>query len=106
MPHAPITSDRLRVAVIGCGRIAQDHLQAYQPLEQAEIVGVADVVDHQAASVAEQFSCEGFADYRVMLEKVLPDAVSICTPPSSHAAVALEVLSRGIHVLCEKPLAT
>lgn len=106
MPRAPIASGRLRVAVIGCGRIAQDHLQAYQRLEQAEIVAVADVVEHQAASIAEQFSCEGFADYRRMLEKVLPDAVSICTPPSSHAEIALEVLARGIHVLCEKPFAT
>jgi predicted dehydrogenase len=95
----------LRVAVVGCGRSAQDHLQAYQKLGQAEIVAVADVVERQAASVAEQFGCRPYADYRRMLDEAGLDAVSVCTPPSSHAEVTLEALSRGVHVLCEKPFA-
>lgn len=96
---------RLRVAVIGCGRCAQDHLQAYQKLEQAEVVAVADIVERQAQSVAEQFECRSYGDYRRMLDDVKPDAVSVCTPPSSHAEVSLDALSRGVHVLCEKPFA-
>jgi predicted dehydrogenase len=97
---------RLLVAVVGCGRIAQDHLQAYQNIKQAELVAVADVVERQAQSVGEQFGCRPFTDYRRMLEEVRPDAVSVCTPPSSHAEITLDALARGVHVLCEKPFAT
>ncbi len=98
-------ANRLRVAVIGCGRIAQDHLQAYQSIEQVELVAVADVVDRQARSVGEQFRCRPFTDYRRMLEDARPDAVSVCTPPSTHAEITLDALARGAHVLCEKPFA-
>lgn len=97
------TASPLRVAVVGCGRSAQDHLQAYQKLDQTEIVAVADVVEHQALSVAEQFGCRAYTDYRRMLDEAMPDAVSVCTPPSSHAEVTLQALARGMHVLCEKP---
>lgn len=99
------TPRRIRVAVVGCGRCAQDHLQAYQALAGVEIAGVADLVTAQAASVGEQYGCRGFTDYRRMLEEVGPDAVSVCTPPVSHAEVTLHALSRGAHVLCEKPFA-
>lgn len=105
MPRSMTSGKPLRVAVIGCGRCAQDHLQAYQKLGQAEIVGVADIVERQARSVAEQFGCACYTDYRRLLDDVKPDAVSVCTPPSSHAEVTLDALSRGVHVLCEKPFA-
>lgn len=96
---------RLRVGVIGCGRNAQDHLQAYQKVDAAEVVAVADVATRQATSVAEQFGCSAFTDYRRLFEEAAPDAVSVCTPPAAHAEITLEALARGIHVLCEKPFA-
>jgi predicted dehydrogenase len=101
-----MSSGPLRVGVIGCGRIAQEHLTAYKKLADVELAGVADVVDRQAAIVAEQFSCKPYADYRRMLESESIDAVSICTPPVTHAEVMLDAVRRGVHVLCEKPLTT
>jgi predicted dehydrogenase len=96
---------RLRVAVIGCGRVAQDHLTAYQKLGEAEIVAVADVIERQATAAAEQFGCAAFTDYRRLLAEAAPNAVSICTPPVTHPEITLEALARGVNVLCEKPFA-
>lgn len=94
----------VRVAVVGCGRCAQDHLQAYQHLDEARVVAVADINERQARSVASQFDCKPYTDYRVMLEAERLEAISVCTPPVTHAEIMLYALSRGVHVLCEKPL--
>lgn len=94
----------MRVAVVGCGRIAQDHLQAFQRLKEAQIVAVADTNERQARSVATQFGCKPYGDYKSMLQAEQPQAISICTPPVTHAEIVLYALSQGVHVLCEKPL--
>lgn len=99
-----MTREPVRVGVVGCGRVAQDHLQTYQRLDEARIVAVADVNEPLSQSVATQFDCTPYTDFRVMLERERPEAISICTPPVSHAQIALHALSRGVHVLCEKPL--
>lgn len=94
----------VRVAVVGCGRCAQDHLQAYQKVREAKIVAVADVNDAQASSVAAQFDCKAYSDFRLMLQEARPQAISICTPPATHAEITLRAIAEGVHVLCEKPL--
>ena len=96
----------LRVGVIGCGRIAQEHLVAYKQLPEVQLVAVADVAERQATSVAEQFGCKAYTDFREMLQNESIEAVSICTPPVTHAEVMLDAVGRGIHILCEKPLTT
>lgn len=93
----------LRVGVVGCGRCAQDHLQAYQKEESANLVAVADTAEGLARSVAEQFGCTPYTDYRQMIEREQLDAISICTPPVTHADIMLHALPE-VHVLCEKPL--
>jgi predicted dehydrogenase len=102
-------ADRVRVGVIGTGAIAQlRHLPAYKACEEAgtaEIVAVSDVVEASARGVAAQYGVShAFTDYRDVLALPL-DAVSICTPNSSHEAISLAALDAGMHVLCEKPLA-
>lgn len=94
----------LRAAVIGFGTIAQQHVQAYQKAENAELAAVADAQPERLQSLA-QSGVQTFTDARQMLETVEVDVVSICTPPSSHAALAELALGRGVHVFCEKPLA-
>ena len=65
---------------------------------------VADINEGQARSVAAQFGCAPYTDYRLMLERERVEALSVCTPPVTHAGMALHALSQGVHVLCEKPL--
>lgn len=98
-------SERVRFALVGCGRISQTHLQALESQPDCELLAVADVRETAAQSVAEQYHCKSYSDYRQILEHESVDAVVICTPPNTHAQIANAFLEQGSHVLCEKPLA-
>jgi predicted dehydrogenase len=97
--------EKLRVAIIGAGQIARvSHIANYQARKEVEVVAVCDTNPAAAAQVAEQFGIpEHFADHLTMLEKVKPDAVSICIPNIFHCQVTCDALEKGCHVLCEKP---
>jgi predicted dehydrogenase len=101
-------SDRkLRVAVIGCGMIANSaHLPAWQSQPGAEVVGVMDNDLPRAKATAGKHAIPRvFDDVDKMLGDLSPDVVSICTPAGCHQAHAVAALRAGAHVLCEKPLA-
>ena len=93
------------VGIIGAGGIARGHAKAYQADERMKLIAFADVDPEAAKSAAEAFSVEacGVED---LLEHRRIQAVSICTPPTSHADLAVAALERGKHVLIEKPVAT
>jgi predicted dehydrogenase len=93
------------VALVGCGRIAQTHLEALQRVADFRLQAVADLRPQVAQSVANQFGCAAVEDYRRLPDSHALAAVIVASPPSSHAEVARFFLERGIHVLCEKPLA-
>ena len=98
--------DRLRFAVVGCGAVAtQYHLPAIVRSPQARLVAVVDSDLGWAVSVARRFGV-GFAsaDYRDLPGRV--DAALIATPNSTHAEISCYLLDHGVHVLCEKPVAT
>lgn len=96
--------DKLRVAVIGAGGIAEAHLRAYAAhAERCEIVGIADVLLSAAREKAATYGGAVFSDGEAMLEALKPDALSICTPPKFHLSAVEAAAARGIAVLCEKP---
>jgi predicted dehydrogenase len=97
---------KLRFGVIGCGAIATLHqLPALRRARAAELVAVVDSDGAWAARVAERFRIAVSAtDYRDLIGRV--DAVLIATPNHTHAEIACAFLQAGVHVLCEKPLAT
>lgn len=95
----------IKIAVIGCGRIAQEHLNAFSKIENVKIQAVADEVTEKARSVAEQYKCNVYTDYKDMLNSEQLEAVVICTPPDLHARIAIFAMKHGLNVLCEKPFA-
>jgi predicted dehydrogenase len=97
---------RLKVLLIGCGRIAQSHVEVLRSRPEVELVGVVDINAVAAKAVAERAGVPAFADYREAVAQAQPEGVVICTPPATHARIATELLEQGVHVLCEKPLAT
>ncbi|MTW20746.1 Gfo/Idh/MocA family protein [Allochromatium palmeri] len=94
---------RLRVAVIGVGYLGRFHALIYSRLPEVELVGVVDTDAERAASVAEEAGCTAYARPDDLLDRV--DAVSVVVPTSAHLAAAEPFLTRGIHVLLEKPIA-
>jgi predicted dehydrogenase len=102
---SPESLSPLSIGVVGCGRIAQTHLDAVKSLPECRLAGVTDVREEVARSVAEQHGTRAHADYRELLDAGALDAAIICTPPASHCEIAGFFLDHGVHVLCEKPLA-
>ena len=95
----------IRVALIGCGDVASVHFDAIADNPNAELVALCDTDPEVLAHASQQHGVPGYADHHTMLEQVAPDVVHICTPHAQHAAVAVDVLRAGVHVLLEKPLA-
>jgi predicted dehydrogenase len=99
-------SDRtLRVGLIGAGGIGRTHLASYDRVREAQIVAITDINEQTARAAAQQVGAQVFRDVQQMLNQTDLDAVDICTPPSAHLEAALLAIERGLHVLCEKPLA-
>jgi UDP-N-acetylglucosamine 3-dehydrogenase len=92
----------MRVGVIGVGSMGQNHVRVFA--EIAEVVGVADPNAKAAGVVSKRFNTKSYANASDLLEEDL-DAVSVCVPTEHHANVALEVISAGVPLLVEKPLA-
>jgi predicted dehydrogenase len=97
-------SSQLRVAIVGCGQIADAHLQEIAKVPSARVVAVCDRLPDLARQAAERFSIpEMFDDLGRMLDKVRPDVVHITTPPHTHASLARQALEANAHVYVEKP---
>jgi predicted dehydrogenase len=98
-------SNRLRLALIGAGGIAQSYAHALRDSEVAQIVGVADMRPAAAQTLAELLGCSAYPSYDKLLEMVACDGAIVCTPPVTHHDICAGLAERGISMLCEKPLA-
>lgn len=93
-----------RLGIVGLGRAGGIHLDAMRSIPDVEVTAVCD--PHAAARVsAERAGIAAYATLDPMLARAQLDGVVICTPPADHVAVSEHCLARGLHVLCEKPLA-
>jgi predicted dehydrogenase len=101
-----LTEDILRVGVIGVGWAGQQHLAAYDVLPGVEIAAIAGLEEPVRAELAEQYGVERHvARWEDLLEEPRLDAVSVAVPTFLHAPITTAALERGLHVLCEKPIA-
>ena len=95
----------MRVGVIGCGRIARNHLTALRGMEGVEVVAVMDVDAARARALGAEYGVpRAHSDLDEMLGSGV-DAVTLCTPHAAHEAGVLAAARHGVHVLCEKPIA-
>ncbi|MBM7570294.1 Gfo/Idh/MocA family protein [Aquibacillus albus] len=99
----------LKVAIIGAGAISQAHVKAYLAFEdRCEIVAISDIYADKAQKKAEEndLNIAIYEDYQKLLEQEDVDLISVCTPPYTHAQIAIDALNAGKHVLVEKPMAS
>ena len=99
----------MKYALIGCGRIAINHLKAAVN-NQLEIVGVCDVLPNKMEEILEKAeltdkNIPNYLDYKDLVEKESPELVSIATESGSHAEIAKYCIQKGIHCIIEKPMA-
>lgn len=94
----------LRIAIVGCGKIADQHLHAMRRIPGCEVVAACDHEILMAEQLAERFGVPAcFTDMSEMLQAAAPDIVHITTPPRSHFPLAKQCLEAGCHVYLEKP---
>lgn len=105
---------RLKIAIIGCGRIASKHVEAiYNNRECCELIAVCDVIKERAElkkrNYEEQMQRQGvrvYASYKTMLEECKEiEAITIATESGYHAEIGLYCIAKGKHILIEKPMA-
>ena len=95
----------LKTAVIGVGSMGKNHARIYWELPNADLVGVADFNKDTADTIANKYGTKAYYDYKVLLDKAKPDAVTLAVPTIYHRDIALEIIDRGIPLLIEKPIA-
>ena len=97
----------LRIAIIGCGKVADQHVGAIHRVPECEIVALCDQEPLMAQQLGERFRIPAcFSDAKEMLQATSPDVVHITTPPQSHYSLAQQCLESGSHVYLEKPFTT
>ncbi len=94
-----------RIALVGCGRISQNHVEAIKRIEGLELVGACDSDPARAKALTEPLDIPGFSSYEKMLAEVECDVVAITTPSGLHPAQGVAAARAGKHVVTEKPMA-
>jgi predicted dehydrogenase len=98
-------ADKLRIGVIGVGNMGAVHVRDVANLDNTELAAICDIIPERASVPAGQFGVPAFFDYREMLASVQLDGVLVATPHYDHTPISIDCLTRGIHVLVEKPIA-
>ncbi|MGQ3892478.1 Gfo/Idh/MocA family protein [Legionella sp. CNM-4043-24] len=102
-----ITDRKINVAVVGCGRIANNHLQAIEQLgDHLQLTAVCDVDSQALRDASTRCKVPGFASLEQMLKESEADIVTLCTPSGLHPEQSIQVAQSGRHIITEKPMAT
>ncbi|MBE6965212.1 MAG: Gfo/Idh/MocA family oxidoreductase [Ruminococcaceae bacterium] len=96
---------KLNFALIGCGAIAVHHVAAMEHVDGAEFVAVYGAIPEQAKAFGEKYGLRVYDTLEEMLANPGIDVVTLCTPSGTHAELAIQAMTAGKHVVCEKPLA-
>lgn len=96
----------LKIAIVGCGKIADGHVEEIQKMpDRARVVAVCDREELMAEQLGVRYGIpRTYGDFAALLEKERPDVVHITTPPSSHLALSKLAIDAGCHVYVEKPV--
>jgi UDP-N-acetyl-2-amino-2-deoxyglucuronate dehydrogenase len=105
--RSPIVDRKLRFALVGCGRIAANHMDAMaRHAERVEVVDVCDPDTTALAAAVQRTGARGHRSLQELLAATNADAVVLTTPSGMHSTQAIQVAAAGRHVVTEKPMAT
>jgi len=105
--NEPVTDRKIRFALVGCGRIAANHIGAINTHgERCELIDVCDVDSVRLADAVAKTGAAGHSSLETMLADTRADCVVLASPSGLHSAQAIRVAEAGKHVMTEKPMAT
>jgi UDP-N-acetyl-2-amino-2-deoxyglucuronate dehydrogenase len=105
--RSPIKDRKVRFAVVGCGRVAQNHFNAIAKHSQrAELVDVCDLNPTALAAAVARTGAKGHLSFAQLLAESQADCVVLCTPSGVHSQQAIAAARAGFEVMTEKPMAT
>ncbi len=103
----PILDRKIRIGVVGCGRISRNHFLAIEELAgDLELVGVCDTDPKRMDQDFIPSDAPRFDLLPDLLERTEPDVLAVCTPSGMHPRQTVEAAEAGVHVMTEKPMAT
>lgn len=98
---------KIRIAVVGCGRISKNHFGSIEQLEsEFELIAVCDNQPDVLEKHSKEFNVPGYLSIDELLKNEELDLVTLCTPSGLHAAQTIKAAKAGVHVITEKPMAT
>jgi UDP-N-acetyl-2-amino-2-deoxyglucuronate dehydrogenase len=106
MKAEPNPDQPIRLVIVGCGRISDRHFDAIETHPEITLVGVSDDLPDRARVAGERHGVPAFTSYAAMLKETDADGAVICTPSGLHPRHGIMAAERGLHVICEKPMAT
>ena len=105
--NEPIQDRKIRIAVVGCGRISKNHFGAIdRHAENLELVGVCDTHAPTLEQHQNTYNVPGFRSLPELLSTVEPDVITLCSPSGLHPEQTITAARHGVHVMTEKPMAT
>ncbi len=98
---------RLRLGLVGCGRISKRHFEAInQNKKEIELAAICDIDDNARNSAKQKLAVPSFSSMQAMIDSEKLDIISLCTPSGLHAEQTIMAAKNGLHVITEKPMAT
>lgn len=106
-PHLPIGDRKIRVALVGCGRISKNHFASIKTHEnELELVAICDIDAHSLEDHRRLYGVAAYNDMGAMLKIEDLDLAILCTPSGVHPEQAILAAQHNVHVMTEKPMAT
>lgn len=105
--YSAITGRKIRIAIVGCGRIAKNHFGSIEKhAENIELAAICDIDPQTLAEHTEKYKVPGYRQLEEMLKTEKVDLVALCTPSGIHPDQAVMAAQYGVNVMTEKPMAT
>src|SRR6202012_3380202 len=98
---------KIKVGLVGCGFVAELHMYAYRRVYgvDVEVKAVAARGEHVVEFARKHGIANAYRSFAELIADRDTDVIHICTPPNLHAAMIVEAMQSGKHVICEKPFA-
>jgi len=107
MQMKPITDRKIRIAIVGCGRISKNHFASIKEhSDNLVLVAICEIDPDVRKRHEEQYQVKGYSELGNMLEAEDIDLIAICTPSGTHCEQVVTAAGRGVNIMTEKPMAT